>query len=248
MKTALITGGGSGIGQALARALAERGLRVIVAGRTADTLAQTQQRYPEQIHTVVADVGTAAGRDILVKAVKAHGDLQYIVHNAALVKPLKPLQTLDLEQWRQAQAVNVEAPLFLTQQLVPLMTRGRVLHISSGLAHRALSGMAAYCISKAALHMAYLVCQADYADSAVLFGSVRPGTVDTPMQNKLRAADAEDLPVSGFFQDLKANDQLLSPAEVATGLRWLLLDSSDGYFTQQDWLIADILPYAHHPD
>ncbi len=241
MTTALITGGGSGIGQALAWQLAGKGFNVIIIGRTASRLEATQQKFPDQIKIIKADISQPQDRQNIVDALQQAIDLQYVIHNAALVKPFSPVQKLGLDQWRQAMAVNVEAPIFLTQSLVPMMKAGRVLHISTGLAHRAFAGMAAYCISKAALHMAYLVCQQDYADSAIKFGSVMPGTVDTPMQQDLRSAGQQDLPVQAFFKALKTDDKLLSPAMVAHRIAKFLLETDDSTFTEKDWRIEQLL-------
>lgn len=240
MTTALITGGGSGIGQALTWQLAQKGLKTIIVGRTVDRLNTTQQKYPNQIKTVVADIGQEQGRQAVIDAAQQATDLQYIIHNAALVKPFSPIQQLSLTQWQQAMAVNLEAPIFLSQQLIPMMATGRILHISTGLAHRAFAGMAAYCISKAALHMAYLVCQQDYAGSPIQFGSIMPGTVDTPMQQDLRSADQQDLPVQSFFKALEADDKLLSPAMVAHRITKFLLEANDNTFTEKDWRIEQL--------
>lgn len=236
----LITGGGSGLGQALAWDIAARGGRVIVAGRRPEALEETRARAPEAILAVTADVATPQGRDAVAQTVQDRGPLYGVVHNAAVLDPVGPLAEVSPEDWRYQQAVNVEGPLFLTQALLPhLMHGGRILHISSGAAHRCLVGWGGYCSSKAALHMLYLCLREELAPRGVHVGSVRPGVVDTPMQTRIRATDASRFPGVERFRRLKAEGQLESSERVADFVSWVLLDTGDRQFSEEEWDIGN---------
>lgn len=190
------------------------------------------------------------------------GSLQLLVHNAATVEPVCPAMRITEEEWATAFATNVHAPLFLTQTLLPSMTRpARVLHISSGAAHRAIEGWAAYCATKAALHSLFLSLSTELRPEGVLVGSARPGVVDTPMQAVIRAAAPEAMPGVERFRELHAKmpedlrsasdsphapptDSLDSAANVAEFLRFVLLDTTDDDFVRNpEWDIRDA---SHH--
>jgi NAD(P)-dependent dehydrogenase (short-subunit alcohol dehydrogenase family) len=236
-KTAVITGGGSGIGQALAKDLAAKGFRVYVVGRRVEKLKQTQQFFPELIVPVAADVGAEEGRQLVSEAIQDE-KIDYLVHNAAIVDPLKPVSEFSLQEWRQHVAVNLEGPLFLTQLLLPKLKQGsRILNISSGLAHRAIASTGAYSISKAGLHMLFKVWNEELVDKGILAGSVQPGVVDTGMQVTLRSDDSFENQAQ--FQSLKDEQQLLSPELVASKISWMLREMSAEQFVEKDWRVTD---------
>jgi benzil reductase ((S)-benzoin forming) len=234
MKTALITGGGSGIGRALALALADQDMKVYIVGRTVEMLEAVQQQCPAQIMPIVADVSEAVGREKIVAAFKGVR-LDYLVHNAAVIGPLKPLAVTTEAEWRQCFAVNVDGPLFLTQALLGSFNAGaRVLHISSGLAHRVMPGLAAYSCSKAALYLTYQAFNAELAEQNILFGSVRPGVVNTGMQMQLRR-DKTDFASQSVFKAFYEEGQLVDASVVGNALTAMLTSMSDQDFISKEW-------------
>lgn len=239
-KTALITGGGSGIGQALTKQLADKKIKVYIVGRRADKLEETQHYASEYIVSIAADISTIEGRHLIAEA---FGDrkLNYLVHNAAVAEPLKTIDQITLEEWRQNIAVNLEAPLFLTQLFLPKLVGGsRVLNISSGLAHRALAGTGAYSISKAGLHMFYKICNEELGSRGILAGSVQPGVVDTEMQQILRGD--KHFVNQKYFEFLKKEKQLVSADVVAKKLCWMLLEMDANKFIEKDWRLEELTP------
>jgi len=235
---AVVTGGGTGIGRALALELARRGLEVLVVGRRRPLLDAVCAEGAGRIRAVSADVSLESGRAEVCAAV---GDrpLYCLVHNAAVLLPVGPLSGVSLEAWRSAQAVNVEAPLFLTQSLLPQLPGGRVLHVSSGAAHHGYWGWGSYCVSKAALHMLYEVLREELAGCGIAVGSVRPGVVDTPMQALIREQSADDFPAIGRFRELHRRRQLLDPEAVARFMAALLLDAPVAAFSAREWSAPD---------
>ncbi|MDY6941862.1 MAG: SDR family NAD(P)-dependent oxidoreductase [Pseudomonadota bacterium] len=237
-KLALITGGGTGIGQALAWQLAGCGMDILIVGRREKPLAATQEKFPQTIKTVIADVAEARGREAVAEAC-GEQPIGYLVHNAAVLEPVEPLAKMTLEAWRQHMAINVEGPLFLTQILLPHLVGGRILHISSGAAHHPYAGWGPYCTSKAALHMVYQVYREELKYKQIAIGSARPGVVDTPMQALIRQTPPDRFPKLERFLQLKENEMLVRPQDAARFLAWLLLDTTDREFSESEWDIGE---------
>lgn len=233
---AIITGGGTGLGRAIALELAQRGFPLLIVGRRVEPLQETAGLIAGGCETVAADIATATGRKAVVAAV---GDrpVSILVHNAAVLRPVGPLATVAEAEWRQAMQINVDAPLFLTQALLPRLSGGRILHISSGAARSPLAGWGAYCVSKAAFYMLYQMLNAEHADVAT--GSVRPGVVDTPMQELIRSQSKADFPAVERFRQLQQEGQLRAPEDVASFIAWVLTETTDFAYRQHEWDIND---------
>ncbi|MBK1674208.1 short-chain dehydrogenase [Ectothiorhodospira shaposhnikovii] len=233
---AIVTGAGSGLGRALALDLVERGIQVLAVGRRQDALQETQNRAQAFIGTVSADIATETGRAAIVAAVESLQPLRYLIHNAAVLEPIGPLSDIKLAQWRLQQATNVEGPLFLTQALLPhLAADARILHVSSGAAHRGLPGWGGYCTSKAGLFMLYQCLREELSPLGFHVGSVRPGVMDTPMQARIRESDESRFPGVERFRRLKAEGQLQPPERVADFLSWILLETGNRQFSEEEW-------------
>ncbi len=237
---AVISGAGTGIGQALSWQLAGKyGMNVLGFGRRAQTLRITRDKFPDKIRYVVADISRATDRHALLQALGKEERVKFLVHNAAVLEPVKRLTDITLDEWREHMAINVEGPLFLTKLLLPRLDQSRVLHISSGAARHAYTGWGAYCTSKAALHMIYQVWKKEMEGRKVIFGSARPGIVDTPMQDKVRQADESVFAEKERFARMKEQGQLLKPETVADFLSYLLLETNDEQFSGKEWDIRD---------
>ena len=237
----VITGAGSGIGRALAERLAGNGTRVLAVGRRKAPL-QALATAVSGVEACAADVATTAGHAAIQDAV---GDrsVRWLVHNAGVLEPVGPLLEQSAEAIRAALAVNLEAPIALSRALLPAMApQGRILHVSSGAAHRALAGWGAYCISKAGLYMAYQVLREELAGRGIAVGSLRPGVVDTPMQGLIRAQAAEDFPAVAHFRALKAAGELSDPAEVADFMEAVLRLPDATRFSAGEWDIREHYP------
>lgn len=235
---AVVTGGGTGIGRALALELARRGLDVLVVGRRHELLDAVCRDGGSRLSAVAADVAQESGRAAIRDALEGR-QVCCLVHNAAVLEPIGPLSGVTLEAWRAAQAVNVEAPLFLTQALLGQLRGGRVLHVSSGAAHHGYAGWGSYCAAKAALHMLYQVLRDELADAGVAVGSVRPGVVDTPMQALIRQQGEDDFPAIERFRELHRGGHLLKPESVAGFMASLLLDAPISAFVEREWSAPD---------
>ena len=238
MKHILITGGGTGIGRALAVRFADKGWRVTIVGRRLNLLQEVARDYPDKISIISADVGSIQDRQKIVS--EAKGTLDLLVHNAAVLGPVGPILDQSPEDWKSHMATNVEGPLFLTQALLPkLVENSRVVNISSGAAHQGIPGWGMYCTSKAALFMLGQLLKDELAQRNIWFGSVRPGIVDTPMQAEIRALEPENFPMVEQFRQYKATGALVTSELVAQYLEWLLLEVSGPQLGEREWDIRD---------
>lgn len=237
----IITGGGSGLGRALALALVQRKHSVLIVGRHEERLQDTAKDAP-LIDYVCADVSTDVGRATLIEKLAHCSHITGLIHNAGIIDPITPMAQISPSAWRACMATNVEAPLFLTQSLLPLLSHARVLHIGSGAAYFPIKGWSAYCTSKAALAMVTRSWQLDEPD--LLIASVMPGIIDTEMQTTIRHAQDMDPEKHAFFCELKANGRLLRSETVAEFLIWLLLDITGAEYVSKEW---DVYDTQYHP-
>lgn len=238
----VLTGGGTGIGRCLAESLSRRGKSVLIVGRREHLLRETAASSP-LIEICCVDVSTDAGREKLALHLKDGPALDGLIHNAGSLEPISSLATVKKDAWEQTFALNVHAPLFLTQGLLPKLNNARVLNIGSAVAHFPVLGWGAYCVTKAALFM-LTQCFQQECGSLTAFASVMPGIVDTEMQALARhGSSCMDKDNVAFYQSLKAEGRLLKAETVALFLTWLLLDIATKDYVAKEW---DIYDTTHH--
>ena len=233
-KISIVTGGGSGIGQAIATNLASTGRRVLICGRRKDKLKITQSANPDNISILEADVSNVNDRLKIVSYI-SDKSVEFLIHNAAVLGEISFIGELDLDDWRETMAINVEGPLFLTQALLPKMKNTRILHISSGAANHPISGWSAYCVSKASLYMLFMMQNEELAEKGILTGSLRPGIVDTEMQGIIRQVDVKKHKNLQRFHDLYNSGELESCERVAKMVLWMLTTASDEQFIAKEY-------------
>lgn len=191
-RVALVTGGSSGIGRAIAFALSGAGARVIVVARTGATIDATVDELRESggsADGIRADLSTRDGAHALADTV---GDVDILVNSAGInVRP--PMPELDEATWDSTMRVNLEAPFILGQRLVPGMAEngfGRLIHISSQQAHRPFAASGAYGVSKAALEALARSQSEAWAPYGVTANVLVPGFVQTPLSERLSSDSA----------------------------------------------------------
>jgi NAD(P)-dependent dehydrogenase (short-subunit alcohol dehydrogenase family) len=189
--TALVTGGSSGIGRAVAGALARAGAAVVVVARGEAGLAATvDELVADGCHAawVSADLGTREGvRTAAEEAVLAFGEPDILV-NCAGVNLRPPMDELSEDVWATTMAVNLEAPFLLGQRFGPGMARrgfGRIIHITSQQAHRAFVQSGAYGVSKGGLESLARSQAEAWSPSGVTCNTLVPGFVMTPLNARL---------------------------------------------------------------
>lgn len=187
-KTALITGGGSGIGRATARLFAAEGARVVVAGRRHGPLEAVVDEIRAaggQGVAAVADLTDSAGIEAVVAdTVRAFGIPNVLVNNAGLFEARGRLHETSPEAFNQSLAVNLRAPFLLMRAIVPLMLTaggGSIVNVGSNLAQFAIPNASAYCAAKGGLLMLTRAAAMDYAADGIRCNMVSPGLVRTEM-------------------------------------------------------------------
>lgn len=183
MKTALVTGATSGIGQAAVRALAASGWRCIATGRRADRLAAlVEELGPDSVHACVFDVRDEIARDAALAALPdGFRGIDLLVNNAGLALGTNPAQSADLDQWKTMIETNVTALVSLTHKLLPALIerRGAVINISSVAASYPYSGGNVYGGTKAFVHQFSLGLRSDLHGTRVRVTSIEPGMAET---------------------------------------------------------------------
>jgi NADP-dependent 3-hydroxy acid dehydrogenase YdfG len=184
---AMVTGAGSGIGRAVAVALAREGMRLILVGRTAQTLDETTW-LTGGAQIIVADLATEAGVRTVAKA--APEALRALVHSAGLFLH-RPVADTSSSEWAALAAVNLHAPMRLTGALLGALRAGagHVVFINSTAGLRAGSGAGAYAASKHALRAAADALRQEVNPDGIRVLSVFPGRTATPMQDAVLKAE-----------------------------------------------------------
>jgi NAD(P)-dependent dehydrogenase (short-subunit alcohol dehydrogenase family) len=215
-RTAIVTGASRGLGLALARALAERGWRLVIDARTETELeaARAELAALTEVAAVAGDVADSWHRAALVDAAGPRIDL--LVNNASTLgaAPLPPLSDYPAAELEHALRVNTIAPLVLTQVALPRMPAGaRIVNVTSDAAVEAYEGWGGYGATKAALEQLTAVLAAERPDLRVY--AVDPGDMNTRMQQE--AFPGEDVSDRPPPQDSVPGLLALIEGDVASG-------------------------------
>lgn len=207
MRRHLLTGAGSGIGEALAHRLLERGDEVLVVGRTAGRAEELGESLPGA-QPLVADLADRASIEALADALPA--ELDSVVHSAGVVE-LGRVAELSSEAWQRQVDVNLVAPATLTRLTLPALRakRGTVVLVNSGQGWRAGPGWSAYAASKFGLRGFADALRAEEGEDGVRVTSVYPGRVATRMQEELHAAEGKEYDPADWIQADTVADAIL---------------------------------------
>ena len=187
-KVALITGGGTGIGAAVAERFVSDGARVCIAGRRAELLDRVAKSLPAG--TVVTCPGDVSrdedARQMVDAAVEFGGRLDVLVNNAGM-DPRGSITKVDAEVWRRVIEVNLTDPFLLMKASIPHMIKaggGSIINIASLAGTRCLPAAPAYCSSKAGLIMLTRQAALDYGIHNIRSNVICPGGVKTEMVDR----------------------------------------------------------------
>ena len=194
-QVALVTGGGRGIGRAIAEGLARAGAAVAVLARSQDELAETVtsiERAGGRAIAVVADVADQQAVEAAVRRTEQElGPIDLLVNNAAVATPVGPAWEVDPDAWWRTIEVNLRGPFLCARTVLPGMLgrrAGRIVNIVAVAAFNTAPFMSAYGGSKAALVSFTDDLAAETREHGIMVFAIRPGLVQTRMQDELMAS------------------------------------------------------------
>jgi NAD(P)-dependent dehydrogenase (short-subunit alcohol dehydrogenase family) len=230
MPTVLVTGGGRGIGRAIALAFAEPGSIVAIASRTRSELEATGaaiEKRGAKAMLLTVDVTDEASVAAAFKTIHdARGTLNVVVNNAGVGGGM-PIAETDTASWRRILDTNVWGTFLVTRQAVPLLADGgRVINISSVLGRFGVPGYTAYCASKHAVIGFTRALALELAGRRITVNAICPGWVETDMalQGMTSGAAAMGITVDQFKEQAMSRvpiGRMIQPDEIATLVKFL---------------------------
>jgi NAD(P)-dependent dehydrogenase (short-subunit alcohol dehydrogenase family) len=194
-QVALVTGGGRGLGRAIAEALAAAGAAVAVLARSADELAGTVAHIEAHegwaIPLPVDVTDRTAVEQTVATVEKTLGPIDLLVNNAGVAEPIGAFWELDPEDWWRILEVNLRGPALCARAVLPGMVaraRGRIINVTSGAGAMPIPSATAYCSSKAALIRLTDTLAAETEPHGIRVFALSPGVVRTRMSESLMAA------------------------------------------------------------
>ena len=197
-KLILLTGASGGIGQAIARHLARRGVRLILVGRSAQRLNHLAREINLRASggfVLVADITTPAGLDVIRTALMALQEPLDGLINCAGINVFSFLADMEVKDIEQLVAVNVTAPLLLTRMVLPFLSRvdSRIVNLGSSFGGLGYPGYSVYCASKFALRGFSEALRRELADSHIQVAYLAPRATQTDLNSATVNAMNEEL-------------------------------------------------------
>lgn len=233
-KVALITGGGSGIGKAIASRFSEAGARVVVAGRTASSIESVAAEVGAE--AIQADVSQAADVERLFAAIlDRHGRLDVLVNNAGISGPILPVAEMDVALWDECVAINLRGAMLCMKAAARIMIAqgsGAIVNLSSLMGLQGYPMRSAYCATKFALIGMTEAVAREVGPRGVRVNALCPGAVSGELMDRVIAtrAGAEGKPkeqiVRENYTDVAALRRWVAPEEVAEAALFLASDAS----------------------
>lgn len=232
-KHALVTGGGTGVGAAIARSLAAEGARISLAGRRRAPLEEVATGIPEAA-VVQADVtDEAAVRGMFETARAAHGDVDMLVANAGAAES-SALKNTSLEQWERMLSVNLTGGFLCAREALNDMLgadQGRIVFVSSTAGLKGYPYVAAYCAAKHGLVGLTRAMASELAKTGITVNAVCPGFTETPLlaDSIARIVEKTGRSEAEARKSLTASNpqgRFVQPEEVAATVVWLCGDGA----------------------
>ena len=201
--TILITGGGSGIGRALAEAFHAEGNQVVIGGRRKELLDDTVAANPGMKAAVLDIENGDAIRSFAEQIKNAHPALNVVIHNAGIMRP-EFLQNGAIADAEATVATNLLGPIRLTAALLPLLEaqpQAAIMTVSSGLAFLPMAMTPTYCATKAAIHSYTQSLRYQLGDTSVQVLELIPPYVQTELMGPGQAKDPNAMPLKDFIAE-----------------------------------------------
>jgi NAD(P)-dependent dehydrogenase (short-subunit alcohol dehydrogenase family) len=239
-RVALISGGGGEIGAAIARLFASEGAAVAVADldpAKAEAVASAIGGSGGRAHGFAVDVADGArAQEAVARTVGHFGKLTTLVNVAAAITPDGTVETLTLDQWNKAIAVNLTGAFLMCKFAVPELRRsggGSIINIASQLGHLGVALRSPYCTTKAALIHFTRILAMDHAADNIRANTISPGFIVTERSSARSGGKAQARVVNGPRHLLNRPGE---PEEIAAGALYLASEESS-FVTATDLLI-----------
>jgi NAD(P)-dependent dehydrogenase (short-subunit alcohol dehydrogenase family) len=222
-KVVLVTGGGTGIGRAIATVFADAGARVVVCGRNYEQLKEVAEDLGG--HAIAADVSNEESVQALYEQIiQTEGTLDILVNNAGVTGPVSNAEDMDMSEWDEAVAINIRGVLLCIKYAAPLLKRqvgGSIINMSSLMGLRGYPMRAAYTATKfAVIGITEAVAQ-ELGPFGIRVNAICPGAVNGELMKRVVPARAlaEKRPlkeiIKANYTDKAALRRWVEPEEVA---------------------------------
>lgn len=232
-KTAIITGGSSGIGLSTAILFAQEGAKVVIAAR-----------HPERGRQAVQQVSASGGQALFVacdvhcvedcqhavaSALAAYGRLDILINNAGVIYVDRTVANTSDQEWFDTLGVNLSGAFFMSRSAIPYMAEtggGVIINNASVFGLKAAAGVAAYCAAKGAIVMLTKAMAVDHAAQHIRVNCICPGSVDTPLLHDEMAALGDEALLRPIFAARHPLNRISAPEEIARLILFLASDDS----------------------
>src|ERR1700677_9604 len=236
-KVAVISGGASGIGLAVAQRFVKEGAYVFIFGRRREALDEAAPLIGANVTAIQADASRLEDLDRVADAVRrAKGKVDVVVSNAALVEQV-PLPEITPDHYDRTFALHATPPLSLVQKLLPMMGRGgSIILVSSAMHYMGLANHSTYAATKAALRSYSRTWAAEVKDSGIRANTLSPGVVDTTMLESQATTPEEAVAIRKGYAAYTPMLRLGRPEELANAALFLASDESS-FMTGSDMVV-----------
>ena len=227
-KVAVVTGGSSGMGRAIALAFAGEGARVAISGRNQSALEAVRDELGGDALAVQSDVTSVPDLDRLYAAVTDHfgSGIDVLVANAGVGK-LAPIEALDEETFDWMSGINFKGVFFTVRQAVPHLNEGAsVILISSNIQRLGVPGYSVYCATKAAVRSLARSFSAELLPQGVRVNALSPGGTETPFFDNVGLTPEELAAFGKFMTERIPMHRFGQPEEMAHAAVYLASDES----------------------
>jgi len=231
---ALVTGGGQGIGAAVAWAMVAKGMRVTILGRRPEVVQAMAGRDPDNLFAVTADVSNPDQVKAAIQQAESHfGPVEVLINNAGQAQSA-PFLKMDLTLWHQMLAVNLTGTMICTQAVLPAMLQagwGRIVNVASTAGQIGYAYVSAYCAAKHGVVGLTKSLALELATKGITVNAVCPGFTETDLVRESIdrvVAKTGRTPEQAMAEFVKTNPlgRLVQPEQVADAVMWLCSDGA----------------------
>lgn len=226
-KTALVTGGTTGIGFATAKLLQAEGGKVAVTGRNPDSLAAARKELGAGIKVIASDAGSLSDIERLAKEVEDHlGQVDLLFVNAGIAR-FVPFEGVTEAMFDETVNVNLKGAYFTIQKLAPLIRRGGSIVLNTTAAgQKGMATTSFYAMSKAGLRSLARTLSTELLPKGVRVNAVSPGPITTPIFDKLGLTEEQKAGAWQQFTDSNPMKRFGQAEEVARAVLFLATDAT----------------------